>query len=72
MYGVRVYDEAAVDHGQLHTFVVMNAVFPAEASSFISERFDLKGSTVGREVSEEELKRKGSDAVLKVSSGLKY
>jgi 1-phosphatidylinositol-4-phosphate 5-kinase len=65
MYGVRIFDEDSLDHGQLHTFIVMNAVFPAEASRFISERFDLKGSTVGREVSEEELKKKGSDAVLK-------
>jgi 1-phosphatidylinositol-4-phosphate 5-kinase len=51
--------------GRDYTFVVMNAVFPAEASRFIAERFDLKGSTVGREVSEEELKSKGSNAVLK-------
>ena len=29
-------------------FLIMNCVFPAEASKFISERFDLKGSTVGR------------------------
>eukprot|EP00980_Cylindrotheca_fusiformis_P025643 scaffold14307_cov177-Cylindrotheca_fusiformis.AAC.7 len=65
MYGVRIFNEEAIDHGPLYTFVVMNAVFPAEASSFISERFDLKGSTVGREVSEEELQRKGSEAVLK-------
>ena len=65
MYGVRIHDEGSLDHGQLHTFVVMNAVFPAEASRFISERFDLKGSTVGREVSEEELRKKGNDAVLK-------
>lgn len=65
MYGVRIYDEDSLDHGQLQIFVVMNAVFPAEASRFISQRFDLKGSTVGREVSEEELKKKGSDAVLK-------
>ena len=66
MYGVRIYDQGSPDHGQLHTFVVMNAVFPAEASSFVTERFDLKGSTVGREVSEEELNSKGSNAVLKV------
>jgi len=65
MYGVRIYDEDSIDHGKLHTFVVMNAAFPAEASRFISQRFDLKGSTVGREVSEEELTKKGSDAVLK-------
>lgn len=65
MYGVRISDEDSTEHGQLHTFVVMNSVFPAEASTFISERFDLKGSTVGREVSEEELRKKGNDAVLK-------
>eukprot|EP00531_Pseudo-nitzschia_arenysensis_P009555 CAMPEP_0116141438 /NCGR_PEP_ID=MMETSP0329-20121206/14383_1 /TAXON_ID=697910 /ORGANISM="Pseudo-nitzschia arenysensis, Strain B593" /LENGTH=700 /DNA_ID=CAMNT_0003636623 /DNA_START=158 /DNA_END=2260 /DNA_ORIENTATION=- len=51
--------------GKEYTFVVMNAVFPAEASSFVSERFDLKGSTVGREVSREELESKGKMAVLK-------
>uniref|UniRef100_A0A7S4APM4 PIPK domain-containing protein n=1 Tax=Pseudo-nitzschia australis TaxID=44445 RepID=A0A7S4APM4_9STRA len=48
-----------------YTFVVMNAVFPAESNRFISERFDLKGSTVGREVSKEELRSKGTMAVLK-------
>ena len=31
-------------------FIIMNAVFPAEGSKFISTRFDLKGSTVGRYV----------------------
>jgi len=46
-------------------FLIMNSVFPAEASQFISERFDLKGSTVGRECSEEEKETKGSHAVLK-------
>jgi len=46
-------------------FLVMNSVFPAEASQFISERFDLKGSTIGRECSEEEKESKGSHAVLK-------
>ncbi len=51
--------------GKEYTFVVMNAVFPAEASSFVSERFDLKGSTVGREVSLKELESKGRMAVLK-------
>lgn len=65
MYGVRIYDEGSLDRGTLHTFIVMNSAFPAEASRFISERFDLKGSTVGREVSEEELKKKGRDAVMK-------
>jgi len=46
-------------------FLIMNSVFPAEASQFVSERFDLKGSTVGRECSEEEKASKGSHAVLK-------
>jgi 1-phosphatidylinositol-4-phosphate 5-kinase len=54
-----------VPTGKLYNFVVMNAVFPAQANRFISERFDLKGSTVGREVSDEELKSKGNNAVLK-------
>jgi 1-phosphatidylinositol-4-phosphate 5-kinase len=48
-----------------HTIVVMNSVFPAEASKFLSERFDLKGSTVGRECSAEERQSRGSAAVLK-------
>lgn len=68
MYGVRIHEKGSLDRGQLHTFVVMNAVFPAEASSFVTERFDLKGSTVGREASEEELERKGRGAVLKVGT----
>jgi 1-phosphatidylinositol-4-phosphate 5-kinase len=65
MYGVRIHDEDSKDGGEVQIFTVMNAVFPAEGSRFISERYDLKGSTVGREVSEEELKSKGSNAVLK-------
>lgn len=48
-----------------HVFVIMNSVFPAEGSQFISERYDLKGSTVGRECSEDEKAEKGSSAVLK-------
>jgi hypothetical protein len=47
------------------TIVVMNSVFPAEAAKFLSERFDLKGSTVGRECSEKERQSRGSAAVLK-------
>lgn len=43
----------------------MNSVFPAAGSQFISERFDLKGSTVGRECSEEEKQAKGKNAILK-------
>lgn len=46
-------------------FLVMNSVFPAEASAFITERFDLKGSTVGRQCSPEEQQAKGANAVLK-------
>ena len=46
-------------------FLIMNSVFPAKASSFVTERFDLKGSTVGRECSVEEQKAKGANAVLK-------
>lgn len=48
-----------------HVFIIMNSVFPAEGSQFITERYDLKGSTVGRECSEEERSKKGSNAVLK-------
>lgn len=48
-----------------HILLVMNSVFPAEASQFLSERFDLKGSTVGRFCTEEEQRLKGSNAVLK-------
>jgi hypothetical protein len=40
-------------------------VFPPEASSFVTERFDLKGSTVGRECSAEERRSRGANAVLK-------
>ena len=58
-------DSSFAPTGKEYTFVVMNAVFPAEASSFVSERFDLKGSTVGREVSLKELESKGRMAVLK-------
>jgi len=46
-------------------YVVMNSVFPPQASSFITRRFDLKGSTVGRECSAEEIHTKGANAVLK-------
>ena len=74
MYGIQIEEEENDDDndtsnlaptGKFLTFVVMNAVFPPEANQFISERFDLKGSTVGRAVSEEELQSKGSNAVLK-------
>eukprot|EP00543_Licmophora_paradoxa_P010317 CAMPEP_0202476846 /NCGR_PEP_ID=MMETSP1360-20130828/93631_1 /ASSEMBLY_ACC=CAM_ASM_000848 /TAXON_ID=515479 /ORGANISM="Licmophora paradoxa, Strain CCMP2313" /LENGTH=261 /DNA_ID=CAMNT_0049104061 /DNA_START=145 /DNA_END=930 /DNA_ORIENTATION=- len=43
----------------------MNSAFPAEGSQFITERYDLKGSTVGRECSEEEKRTKGPNAILK-------
>jgi hypothetical protein len=56
---------AANDEEEERYFIVMNSVFPPEASQFISERFDLKGSTVGRECSEEERQTRGSHAVLK-------
>ena len=46
-------------------YLVMHSVFPPEASAFITERFDLKGSTVGRECSLEERRTKGANAVLK-------
>ncbi|KAL3764286.1 hypothetical protein ACHAWU_004098 [Discostella pseudostelligera] len=47
------------------TYLVMHSVFPPDASAFVTERFDLKGSTVGRECSQEERKSKGANAVLK-------
>lgn len=62
---MRIRNEDFSDKAEVQTFVVMNSVFPAEASKFISERFDLKGSTVGREVSEEERRTKGTNTVLK-------
>jgi len=46
-------------------FVIMNSVFPVEGSTFITERFDLKGSTVGRTCSDEESKTKKTMAVYK-------
>lgn len=46
-------------------YLVMNSVFPSSAATFITERFDLKGSTVGRECSTEERMTKGANAVLK-------
>jgi len=46
-------------------YLVMNSVFPSSAATFITERFDLKGSTVGRECSSEERMTKGANAVLK-------
>lgn len=69
MYSVQLYEEDSstgkLRKGKECVFLVMNAVFPAEGTKFISQRFDLKGSTVGRECSEEEKAKKGSLAVLK-------
>lgn len=59
------YDDGSDSKEKEHVFIVMNAVFPAESSKFISERFDLKGSTVGRECSLKEREDKGPNAVLK-------
>jgi Phosphatidylinositol-4-phosphate 5-kinase len=67
LYSVKVADAGGLSNNDEEEkyFLVMNSVFPPEASQFISERFDLKGSTVGRECSEEEKLAKGSHAVLK-------
>ena len=71
MYSVKVTDsitngaEKGGVNEKENVFIVMNSVFPAEASKFVSERFDLKGSTVGRECSVKEREEKGSNAVLK-------
>jgi len=43
--------------------IIMNSVFPPNVP--ISERFDLKGSTVGRKVSDTERQQLGSRVVLK-------
>jgi len=63
MYEVTFRDEEG-GKGKPYTFVVMNSVFPVEASKSLSERFDLKGSTVGRECTIEERESKGRKAVL--------
>jgi hypothetical protein len=60
-----IEDADGIDDDNTQTIVVMNSVFPAEAAKFLSERFDLKGSTVGRECSEKERQSQGSAAVLK-------
>jgi 1-phosphatidylinositol-4-phosphate 5-kinase len=67
MYTVKLRDMTGRNKNeeQRYTFVIMNSVFPAEASRFLSETFDLKGSTVGRECSPEEKTEKGHLAVLK-------
>ena len=46
-------------------YIVMHSCFPSKASTFVTERFDLKGSTVGRECSLEEIQTKGANAVRK-------
>ena len=61
VYEVSLGDDNRQQH---HTLLVMNSVFPAEASHFISERFDLKGSTVGRECSFKEQQEKGLNNVV--------
>jgi Phosphatidylinositol-4-phosphate 5-Kinase len=48
-----------------HMIVVMNSIFPAEAADIITERYDLKGSTRGRECSLKEQISKRDGAVLK-------
>ncbi|GMI17289.1 hypothetical protein TrLO_g661 [Triparma laevis f. longispina] len=45
------------------TLVVMNSIFPVNAE--IEERYDLKGSTVGRICKQAEIDKKGTSAVLK-------
>ena len=60
-----LYEVEFADSSERHTFVVTNSVFPAESASIITERFDLKGSTLGREASEAERITKGTSAVLK-------
>jgi 1-phosphatidylinositol-4-phosphate 5-kinase len=64
MYDVSFRD-AKGDIESSHTFVIMNSVFPPEGSRIITERFDLKGSTLGREVSIDERETMGRKAVLK-------
>lgn len=60
-----MYEAKFEDSDQTFTFVVTNSVFPAEGARIITERFDLKGSTLGRECSEVERLSKGNSAVLK-------
>lgn len=67
MYDVSFRDEdnSNAADASPYTFIVMNSVFPPEASRIITERFDLKGSTVGREATMEERESKGRNVVLK-------
>ncbi len=64
MYRVRLKEHLDEEEKEF-IIVIMNSVFPAEASKFLCERFDLKGSTVGRECSVEERQAKGRNAILK-------
>jgi hypothetical protein len=63
LYQVTIVQDDGSERSE--TLVVMNSVFPAEASKLLSERFDLKGSTIGRECSVQERETKGANAVLK-------
>jgi 1-phosphatidylinositol-4-phosphate 5-kinase len=63
--GIDIDTEIEDDDEDTQTIVVMNSVFPAAAANFLSERFDLKGSTVGRKCSDKERQSRGSAAVLK-------
>ena len=64
LYSCNKHENKQSDYTE-RVFLVMNSVFPAKASLFVTERFDLKGSTVGRECSIQEQKAKGANAVLK-------
>lgn len=48
---------------EAYTMVIMNSVFPLTGK--LVERFDLKGSTIGRDCSIKERLSKGSSAILK-------
>lgn len=65
LYSIQLGEENTIQDEEERFFLIMNSVFPAEGGKFISERYDLKGSTVGRECSKEERETKGSFAVLK-------
>jgi hypothetical protein len=65
LYSIQLGNENTLHDEEERFFLIMNSVFPAEGGKFISERFDLKGSMVGRECSKEERESKGSFAVLK-------
>lgn len=65
LYSIKLGQLNSIDEEEERFFLIMNSVFPAESGKFISERYDLKGSTIGRECSKEERESKGSFAVLK-------